>query len=423
MKVAVFGLGYVGFTAACCISSEGHQVVGVDVSDTKIVEVNEGIPPFEEPGLAELMQKGRSAGGLSATRDAVFALTEADLALVCVGTPSGANGAHDMRYVAEVSRQIAQAVAKLNGRKLSVAFRSTMRPGSVRKMILPMFEATLGTGWREKVELVYNPEFLREAQAIFDYFNPSKIVIGTEAGEPSEAMNTLYASIEAPTFHTGFEEAEITKFVDNSWHAVKVAFANEIGRVCQKLDVSAKTVHEIFISDTKLNISPYYTRPGGAFGGSCLPKDVRALQFIATDVGANTHLLDSLLRTNEAHKSHQFDQAMRMIPAEGGRVLMAGLAFKSGTDDLRESPNVDIARKLLEAGVKLRVYDPALRPDRLKGQNLGFVYSNLPTIDELLISKTDAEAASWDLVIASNATCKELDLKDDQKVLSTFSIN
>lgn len=296
-----------------------------------------------------------------------------------------------------------------------------MRPGSIKQLITPIFQSNLGEHWNEKVELVYNPEFLREAQAINDYFNPSKIVIGTIDGNPSATMDILNTNISAPTFVTKYEEAEITKFVDNSWHAVKVAFANEIGRVCQKMDISASTVHEIFVSDTKLNISPYYTRPGGAFGGSCLPKDVRALQYIATDVGANIHLVDSLLRTNEAHKNHQFDQIMAAVP-EGGSVLMAGLSFKAGTDDLRESPNVDLARKLLAVGVKLRIFDPALVPAKLRGQNLGYTYSNLPTIDQLLMSKEEAEAVTWDVVVASNATANLLDLPENATVIATHTI-
>lgn len=409
MKVVVFGLGYVGFTASCCISSEGHEVVGVDVHDAKIADVNNGIPPFEEPGLAELMQKGREVGQLSATKDAGVALQNADLAIVCVGTPSGPDGSHDMRYIVEVTRQIANVLRDQNFDKITVAYRSTMRPGSIRKLILPIFEKALGLETLNKVELVYNPEFLREAQAINDYFHPSKIVIGTADGKPSATMEQLHANIEAPEFVTGFEEAEITKFVDNSWHAVKVAFANEIGRTCQTLGISASKVHEIFVSDTKLNISPYYTRPGGAFGGSCLPKDVRALQYIASDVGANLHLIDSLIRTNESHKNHQFRVVTEAL-GEGKTVLMAGLAFKAGTDDLRESPNVDLARKLLNEGIALRIYDPALDPAKLRGQNLGYAYSNLPTIDQLLISKEEAEAADWDLLIANNATSKQLNV-------------
>lgn len=421
MKVAVFGLGYVGFTAACCIASEGHSVVGVDVSDAKIADIEGGVAPFEEPGLQELMDEARAAYRFTATKSASDALSNADLAIVCVGTPSGPDGAHDMRYIADVTRQIAEALAKRDTRKVTISYRSTMRPGTTRNLIAPIFRAVIGAGWRDRVELVYNPEFLREASAIQDYFNPPKIVIGTENGLPNATMETLHENIEAPTFHVGFEEAEITKFVDNSWHAVKVAFANEIGRVCQKLGIEASKVHEIFVSDTKLNISAYYTRPGGAFGGSCLPKDVRALVHIANDANANTHLLDSLLRSNESHKNHQFDFAMRMLPEKGAKVLMAGLAFKAGTDDLRESPNVDLARKLLEAGVKLQVYDPHLEPSRLRGQNLGYAYSALPTIDQLLVTKDEAQAGDWDLVIVSNATGNDLDLTG-REVYVTHSI-
>lgn len=422
MKVSIFGLGYVGFTASCCIASEGHTVVGVDVSDAKINDIANGVAPFEEPGLQELMDGALANNRLSATKVVADALEGADLGIVCVGTPSGPDGAHDMRYIADVTRQIATALAAMPAHKMTISYRSTMRPGSIRNLIMPIFASVIGEGWADQVELVYNPEFLREASAIKDYFNPPKIVIGTHDGAPNDVMEKLHENIEAPVFHVGFEEAEITKFVDNSWHAVKVAFANEVGRICQKLDVKASKVHEIFVSDTKLNISPYYTRPGGAFGGSCLPKDVRALTYISNDVNANTHLLDSLLRSNEAHKNHQFEYALKSLPESGAKVLLAGLAFKSGTDDLRESPNVDMARKLLEAGVELKVFDPHLEPRRLRGQNLGYVYSSLPTIDQLLISKEAAEAGDWDLIIASNATIDDLDLGDDAPVYATHSI-
>jgi GDP-mannose 6-dehydrogenase len=420
VKVAVFGLGYVGFTAACCIASHGHTVVGVDVSEAKIADIANGTAPFHEPGLSELMGEALSAGRLSATKLAGEALAGADLAIVCVGTPSGPSGAHDMAHVADVSRQIAQAMSALEGQRTTVSYRSTMRPGSIRNLVAPIFRAVMGQNWRDRVELVYNPEFLREAQAIKDYFHPPKVVIGTWDGQPSVAMEELHKGIEAPTFICNFEEAELTKFVDNSWHATKVTFANEIGRVCQRLGIDAGMVHKIFVSDTKLNISPYYTRPGGAFGGSCLPKDVRALQYIATDSGINAPLLDSLLRSNEAHKNHQFDEVRRRLP-DGGQVLMAGLAFKAETDDLRESPNVDLARKLLEAGYALRVFDPKLEPARLRGQNLGYAYSNLPTIDQLLIGQDDAEAGVWDLVIVNNATGNALNL-DGRPVLATHTI-
>ncbi|MGO4852938.1 nucleotide sugar dehydrogenase [Phaeovulum sp. W22_SRMD_FR3] len=417
----MFGLGYGGFTAACCIASEGHSVVGADASDVKIADIARGVAPFEEPGLQELMKTALDANLLSATKSVSEALVGTDLAIVCVGTPSGPNGAHDMRYIADVTRQIAQALLEMPGTSLTVSYRSTMRPGTIARLISPIFRSIVGADWESRVDLVYNPEFLREATAIADYFNPPKIVIGTRTGEPSAVMDKLHENIEASVFYTGFEEAELTKFVDNSWHAVKVAFANEVGRVCEKLGISATKVHEILVSDTKLNISSYYTRPGGAFGGSCLPKDVRALNFIASDVNAQTHLLDSLLRSNEAHKNHQFENALKRLPAGGGKVLMAGLAFKADTDDLRESPNVDLARKFLEAGYELRVFDPKLEPARLRGQNLGYVYSALPTIDELLIDKAEAEAGDWDLVVVNNATGKLLDLTN-RAVYATHSI-
>lgn len=412
MRVAVFGLGYVGFTAACCISSEGHEVVGVDVSDTKIADVNAGLPLFEEPGLEALIQKGRKYGGLSATRDAKKALHGADLAFVCVGTPSGADGSHNMGYIIEVSRQIAIAMANTSHGRTTVVFRSTMRPGSMRQLIEPIFRGTLGADFRDRVELLYYPEFLREAQAISDYFNPPRIVIGSHDGSPSRVLDALNAGLNAPQFVTNFEVAEMTKFVDNSWHAVKVAFANELGRVCEKMNISASLAHEIFVSDTKLNISSYYTRPGGAFGGSCLPKDLRALQYIGSDVGVQLPLINSVLQSNEEHKKHQLSRIVFKLGDQlaGRSVLMVGLAFKAGTDDLRESPNVDLAVDLLNAGVSLRIYDPSIASSKLRGQNFSQIYSKIPPIDELLVSQVQAENGPWDLVIINNSTADRLRL-------------
>ena len=224
-------------------------------------------------------------------------------------------------------------------------------------------------------------------------------------------MDALHEGIDAQTFHVGIREAEVTKFVDNTWHATKVAFANEIGRVCENLGISAAQVHEIFASDTKLNLSAYYTRPGGPFGGSCLPKDVRALQRIAADFGANAHLIDSLLRSNDAHKHHQYRRVTEGL-APGAGVLIVGLAFKVGTDDLRESPAVDLARMLLDDGFQVHVYDPLLEPDNLVGQNLGYAYAHLPSIDSLLVDKAAAESGDYALAVATNRLIRELDLGD-----------
>ena len=420
MKVVIFGLGYVGFTAGCCIASEGHEVVGIDVSASKVEAVNEGRCPIVEPKVADLLTEARAKGLFLADTDIGDHLQGADLAIVCVGTPSAPDGSHNMRFIADVSRQIATAMADTPS-DITVAYRSTIRPGSTEELIHPIFESILGDDVSH-VHLVYNPEFLREGSAVADYFAPPKVVIGTADGQPNPAMETLNANIDAPTFYVGFREAEVTKFVDNTWHAVKVAFANEIGRVCLNSDISAKKVHEIFVSDTKLNISPYYMRPGGAFGGSCLPKDVRALQYIGAETGSNLHLVDSLLRSNDAHKHTLYTYAVEGLQP-GNKILMAGLAFKAGTDDLRESPNVDLARKLLGAGFKLDIFDPAIDAQMLIGANLGYAYSQLPTIERILVDQSTAEAGSYDRVLASNATLNMLNLPADTDVRDLGTLN
>lgn len=415
MKIAILGLGYVGCTAAGCIASQGHHVVGIDVSPAKVETLNSGRSPVYEPGLDDLIAKARSEGRMEAVTEIGDKLDDCDIAIVCVGTPSGVDGAHNMSYIVQVTRAIAASIKSDRTTPLTVVYRSTMRPGTTEQMIQPIFRSLIGEASDRLVELVYNPEFLREATAIEDYFNPPKIVLGTIDGTPSEKMVALHEGIEAPIFHVGIREAEITKFVDNTWHAVKVAFANEVGRVCQNIGISAKQVHQIFVADTKLNISPYYTRPGGPFGGSCLPKDVRALQHIAADTGSQTHLFDSLLRSNDAHKHHQFLQVTKGLEP-GSRVLLVGLAFKADTDDLRESPAVDMARKLLDAGYALDIYDPQLKPESLVGQNLGYAYAILPSIDGLLVDKATAQSREYAVVVSTNRLIKELDLKSQHIV-------
>lgn len=414
MRIAVFGLGYVGLTAAGCLTKDGHSVLGVDVSEQKVQQINQGISPIAEPGLQELLRDALDRGALECVRDARGRLDDCDMAIVCVGTPSGPDGSHNMTFIAEVSRQIAMAISEDRAEPLTVVYRSTVRPGTIEELVYPIFKFALGNRIHQ-VELVYNPEFLRESVAIRDYFEPPKIVVGTADGRPCRRIDELNRNIKAPVFYTQYREAEFTKFVDNTFHALKVSFANEIGRICVQLGISAKKVHEIFVSDTKLNISPYYLRPGGPFGGSCLPKDVRALQYIASDVGANTHVVDSLIRSNEAHKHFIFEYCVRNVP-RGSRVLMIGLAFKSDSDDLRESPNVDLARKLLQGGYKLSVYDPYLDPKKLIGQNLGYIYSQLPSLGDLLVSRDIAEGGQFDLVIDTNGTTKRLALQSQRIV-------
>jgi len=414
MKIAIFGLGYVGITAAACLAKEGHQILGVDVSAEKVAKTNAGQAHIAEPGLEELLRDAVANNRLRCTTESSSAVEDCDMAIVCVGTPSGADGSHNMGYIAEVSRQIAGSIKPDRATPLTVVYRSTIRPGTIDGLIEPIFEAALGAD-SQAFELVYNPEFLREAVAIKDFFSPPKIVVGTRDGLPNARMDEMHKNLDAPVFYTKFREAEFTKFVDNTFHAVKVAFANEIGRLCMQLDISAQQVHEIFISDTKLNISPYYLRPGGPFGGSCLPKDVRALQYISADVGAHTHLIDSLLRSNEAHKHHLFEHCAKGLKP-GAKVLMLGLAFKLDSDDLRESPKVDLARKLLSGGYALSVYDPGLKPRQLVGQNLGYAFAHLPTLPNVLVSEETLAKSHYDLVIDTNGTAANLPLKADKVV-------
>ncbi|UYV15851.1 nucleotide sugar dehydrogenase [Porphyrobacter sp. ULC335] len=420
MNVVIFGLGYVGSAAAGCIASQGHTIIGVDVSDAKVAALNSGRAPVYEPGLDELIAAAHADGRIKAVTRVSDELDNCDIAIVCVGTPSGVDGAHDMSFIAQVTREIAAALKPDRASPLTLVYRSTMRPGSCENIIWPIIESHLGAEAEKTVELVYNPEFLREASAIEDFFHPPKIVIGTLGGKPSANMAKLNEGINAPVFEVGLREAEITKFVDNSWHAVKVAFANEIGRVCQNLGISASEVHAIFKSDTKLNLSAYYTRPGGPFGGSCLPKDVRALQYIAADTGSATHLVDALIRSNEAHKHHQFLHATQGLEA-GARVLLVGLAFKLETDDLRESPAVDMARKLLEAGYDVDIYDPKVAPSSLVGQNLGYAYSVLPRIDDLMVTQQTAESREYARIIATNRLIDTLAI-DRTKLVDTSAI-
>lgn len=420
MKIAIYGLGYVGLTAAACLTSEGHSVLGIDVNEQKVRETNLGLSPIKEPGLDVLLAKAVGGKLLQCVTDGSKLLDDCDMAIVCVGTPSGPDGSHNMSYVAEVSRQISTSISPKRPRPLTVVYRSTMRPGTTDELIRPIFQSALGDE-STAFELVYNPEFLREATAIHDYFNPPKIVVGTRDGLPNAHMDQLHKNLPAKVFYTRYREAELTKFVDNSFHALKVAFANEIGRVCLQLGISAKKVHEIFVSDTKLNISPYYTRPGGAFGGSCLPKDVRALQFIAADVGAHSRLIDSLLRSNDAHKHFLFEHVTAGLK-QGASVLLLGLAFKNQSDDLRESPKVDMARKLLAAGYRLSVFDPYLEPNHLIGQNLGYSFMHLPTLPRLLVSKEKVEATPYDLIVDMSNLAGGLKL-DCGKFIDIFTLN
>ncbi|MCV7055741.1 nucleotide sugar dehydrogenase [Mycolicibacterium gilvum] len=401
MKIAILGLGYVGITAAACLASQGHEVIGVDPNQTKVNAILDGRSPISEPGVEDLIAQAQASGSLTATTAMTRDVASCELVIVCVGTPSAVDGSHSMTHIAEVSRQLAELVRANPATRLTVAYRSTIRPGSMEELIQPILESVL-SDVKSQIELVYYPEFLRESSAVKDFFAPPKIVVGTADGQASAVIDELNKGLDAPVFYVKYRESEITKFVDNTFHAVKTVFANEVGRLCVQLGIDASEVHKIFVSDTKLNISANYLRPGGAFGGSCLPKDVRAFQHISRTSGGNTFMIDSLIASNEAHKSFLFEYATRNLE-HGSRVLLLGIAFKDQSDDLRESPNVDLARMLITAGYQLSIFDPHVEPQNLMGQNLG-VLSNSPFIRQLLVDRKSAEDTEWSLVIDTRGT-------------------
>ncbi|KAA1380478.1 nucleotide sugar dehydrogenase [Aeromicrobium fastidiosum] len=408
MKIAVVGMGYVGVTAAACLASQGHVVCGVDVNEQKVETLKKGLSPISEPGIQELITTAVESGQLTAATT-MPDLSEFDIAMVCVGTPSTADGSHNMSYVADSARQIAQALRGDRSSPLTITFRSTFRPGTMDGLVTSIFRSVLGEDMESRVELVYNPEFLRESTAIWDFHHPPKVVIGTLNNQRSQRMVDLHEGIEAPIFELPFRESEMTKFVDNTWHATKVAFANEIGRICAQNEVSAKSIHEVFVADTKLNISAYYLRPGGPFGGSCLPKDVRALDHIASLSDTSVPLISALMPSNKSHKEFQLSRVKAEL-RKGSTVLMLGLSFKAGTDDLRESPHLDLAMGLVEAGYQLSIYDPELDPAKLVGQNFGYAFARLPEIPTLLVDKSTAEDLEYDLVVRCTAAGDGLNL-------------
>jgi len=402
MRISILGLGYVGLTGAACLIDQGYDVIGVDINEYKISELNNGKCPINEPGVEELLQKGLAEGRFRATTNTFEAVSSSNLSFVCVGTPSGASGAHDMSFIVNVSKQIVEAIKVVAKEeplfKQEVVYRSTMSPGSIHNLIAPIFE-TIGNGTQGKNwEIFYNPEFLRESTAIKDYYNPPKIVIGHRQGADTATIDSIYENIKCEKFHVGIRESEITKFLDNSFHALKVAYGNEIGRLCKTLDVNTDEVMEIFLADTKLNISSLYLTPGGAFGGSCLPKDVRALNWLANSNGVKSEIISNIINSNESHKEFIANYVEGFIPA-GSKVLVVGLSFKSNTDDLRESPQIDVIQKLIGRGYPLRVYDPDIEFSNIHGKNLAFTYANIPHLESYLIDDAELKTESFDKVI------------------------
>ena len=391
MKIVVFGLGYVGATATACLLRDGHTVIGVDVSPDKASKIESGVSPVSEPGLDELLAAGRDAGRLSADTGVGRHLDDADIAMVCVGTPSLPGGGLDLTQVSAVSAELGEALKTRDPAReaLIVAYRSTMYPGAMEEVILPALIGAAGEDPGTRFEAVLNPEFLRESTAIQDYYAPSRVVVGEREPGVTKRMLGVYDHIDAPFFELPYRTAEMVKLSDNGFHALKVVFANEIGRLALELDVDPEPLIDVFLSDTKLNISPYYLRPGGAFGGSCLPKDVRAISALAGIRGVELPVMSNVITSNEAHKRYLAERVMARL-GPGASVLLIGLTFKAETDDLRESPLIDLAEALVGKGYDLKIYDPDLKNRELVGANLAYVQQRLPHLSRLLVEDIDA---------------------------------
>jgi GDP-mannose 6-dehydrogenase len=398
MKIAVFGLGYVGAVSAACLASDGHNVIGVDPNQTKVDLINAGQTPIIEADVGDMISAEVKGGRLRATTQAGEAVRSSDISLICVGTPSQLNGNLDLSYVRRVCEQIGEALRD-NDTYQMVAVRSTMLPGSMRGVVIPTLEAASDKIAGVDFGVCNNPEFLREGTAVWDYYHPPKTVIGETDTKAGELLASLYEGLDSPVIRTGVEVAEMVKYADNNWHAIKVAFANEIGAISKATGIDGRQVMEIFCQDTKLNLSPYYLNPGFAFGGSCLPKDVRALTYKARELDLDVPLLNSVLPSNR----RQIDRAITMITSKGKRkVGVLGFAFKAGTDDLRESPVVDVIEHLIGKGYELRLYDDNVNVAALTGANRDYILNHIPHIARLMVDTVDEVIDFAETIVIGN---------------------
>ena len=400
MKVSVFGLGYVGCVSAAAFADDGHDVVGVDVVPDKVSAVNEGRSPIVEPGLGDLLQRGVQEGRLRATTSTEDAVRSTDLSLICVGTPSRKNGSLDLTYLTRVCQEIGEVLREKDDYHV-VVVRSTVLPGTTHGVVIPTLEAASGKTYGEGFGVSVNPEFLREGTAIRDFKQPPLTLVGHNHAADAAPTKALYQNIDAPLFSTSIRVAEMIKYTSNAWHAVKVVFANEIGNLCKRVDVDSHEVMDIFCQDDKLNLSSYYLKPGFAFGGSCLPKDVRALQYRAKEVDLEMPLLGSVLNSNRLQVQHAID---RIVDSGKKKVGLLGFSFKAGTDDLRESPMVILAEALLGKGYQLCIYDRNVSLARLVGANKQYINEQIPHLSRHLCESLDQVIGQSEVIVIGNAS-------------------
>ncbi|MEU6641072.1 nucleotide sugar dehydrogenase [Saccharomonospora sp. NPDC046836] len=398
MKISVFGLGYVGCVSAACLASRGNEVIGVDVNPLKIDLVRRGRAPVVEERIGELTARVVESGALRATDDVVEAIAGSEMSLVCVGTPSAPNGSLSTVHLERVTEQIGTALATHPGRH-TVVFRSTMLPGTCLELLVPILEKASGRTAGVDFGVAVNPEFLREGSSVRDFFDPPKTVIGEFDAASGDAVAALYEGLPGAVFRVPIPVAEMTKYADNAFHGLKIGFANELGAICRALGLDSHQVMDVFLADRKLNVSPAYLRPGFAFGGSCLPKDLRGLVHAAQRADVSVPILAHILPSNEEHLRRAFELVARTGKR---RVGLFGLSFKPGTDDLRESPLVELAERLLGKGYDLRIYDANVSVSRLLGANREYIEGRLPHLGQLLAASVDEVLAHADVVLVGS---------------------
>jgi GDP-mannose 6-dehydrogenase len=398
MNIAVFGLGYVGSVSGAAFADDGHSVIGVDVNAEKVARLNAGLSPIVEPGLDALIARNAAAGRLRASTDAAEAVAGSDVSLVSVSTPSRKNGSLDLTHLVRVCEQIGAALRDRDGYHV-VVVRSTMLPGTTHETVIPTLERCSGRKYGEDFGVAVNPEFLREGTALVDLRHPPMTLVGHNHAADATSALSLYQNLEAPIVSTSIRVAEMIKYANNTWHAIKVCFANEIGSVCKRLDVDSHEVMEIFCRDDKLNLSPYYLKPGFAFGGSCLPKDVRALEYRARELDLDLPLIRSVMPSNRQHIQQAIDQ---IVDSGRAKIGLLGLSFKAGTDDLRESPVVILAETLLGKGFDVRIFDRNVLMARLTGANKAYIDQQIPHLAALMCETPVELVAHAELIVVGN---------------------
>jgi GDP-mannose 6-dehydrogenase len=400
MKIAVFGIGYVGCVSSACFASAGHTVLGVDINPTKVEIINSGKSPIVEKGINELIAEVVASGRLRATTNVRDAILSSELSLVCVGTPSKPNGSLDLGHIKNVCREIGFAL-KEKQEHHTVVIRSTMLPGTLETLVIPTLEQYSGKQLGDRFSVCVNPEFLREGSSLKDFYAPPFTLIGADDKGAANQLRALYADIDAPLFVTALKTAEMVKYASNCFHALKVSFANEIGNVCKAMAIDSHEVMKVFCADTKLNLSSYYLSPGFAFGGSCLPKDLRAITYKAKELDVEMPVLSAILSSNRL----QIERAVEMVLRSGKkRIGVLGFSFKAGTDDLRESPMVVLIETLIGKGLQLAIYDRDVSLARLFGANKEYIEREIPHISQLMRKNMDEVLDDSELIVLGNKT-------------------